>query len=55
MASPSEPKVYYSDASRRWAEQTRKRANRKEREKERERLLRLGADPAWLERMLPVE
>jgi hypothetical protein len=48
-------KRYYSGASRRGAEQTPKRARRKQRERERERLTRLGADPAWLDRVLPNE
>jgi hypothetical protein len=52
MTSPSRT-TYYSDASRRHAEQTRKRSRRKQREKERARLTRLGVDPAWLERVLP--
>ena len=46
-------KAYYSADSRRHAEQTRKRARRKQREKERLRLTQLGADPAWLNRVLP--
>jgi hypothetical protein len=48
-----EQKPYYSDRSRRCADQTRKRIRRKQREKERERLIRLGVDAAWLERVLP--
>ena len=43
-------KTYYSERSRRNAEVTRKKARRKQREKERARLTRLGVDPAWLER-----
>jgi hypothetical protein len=50
-----EQKLYYSERSRRCAEQTRKRARRKQRQKERERLTRLGADPTWLERVLPSD
>ena len=53
---------YYSPASRRHAEQTRERARRTQIEKERQefaeerrRLTRLGADPAWIDRVLPRE
>ena len=53
--SEAEPKRYYSDASRRFAAQTRERARRERLEKERLRLTRLGADPAWLERVFPRE
>jgi len=38
--------------SSRHAEQTRRRVRRKQRKLERERLLRLGADPEWVARML---
>jgi len=38
--------------SKRHAAQTRKRARRRKRERERARLLALGADPAWVERVL---
>jgi hypothetical protein len=38
--------------SERHAEQTRKRIRSRQRERERARLLRLGVDPAWLERVL---
>jgi len=34
------------------AEQTRRRIRRKQRERERARLLKLGADPVWVERVL---
>ena len=50
----SEPS-YYSERSRRDVNQTRKRIRRKQRQKERERLLRLGVDRAWLERVLPSD
>jgi hypothetical protein len=50
-----EHKPYYSERSRRCAEQTRKLARRKRRQQERERLTRLGVDPAWLERVLPLD
>lgn len=44
-------KTYYSAASRRHAKQTRNRARRERLEKERRRLIALGADPAWLDRV----
>ena len=50
-----EPKRYSSDASRRFAAQTRERARRERLEKDRLRLKRLGVDPAWLERVFPRE
>lgn len=61
---PAIPSVegYYSASSRRHAGQTRERARRKRIEKERQeiaeerrRLTRLGADPAWIDRVLPRE
>jgi len=40
------------ERSRRHAAQTRIRANRRAREKERKRLLGLGVDRSWVERVL---
>jgi hypothetical protein len=48
-------RVFYSRGSYVNAVSTRTRLRRKAIKKERERLLRLGADPAWLERMLGRE
>ena len=45
-------RVYYSRGSYVNAVSTRTRARRKAREKERQRLLRLGVDPSWIDRVL---
>jgi hypothetical protein len=63
MTSPSEEALasaqdWYRRAeqrSRRVAEGTRKRVRRVQRRRERERLLRLGAEPAWVRQVLGDE
>ena len=40
------------ERSSRHAAQTRERVRRKQLQRERDRLLRFGADPAWVERVL---
>jgi hypothetical protein len=50
MTSPSNRLA--NERRARGATQTRKRASRRRRQVERERLLKLGADPQWVERVL---
>lgn len=52
IASREEWERAARERSSRHAAQTRKRVRRKQRQHERERLLRVGADPAWVERVL---
>jgi len=55
MTSPSSHEEWLRGAeqrSSRQAEQTRRRIRRKQREQQRERLLKLGAEPAWVARVL---
>jgi hypothetical protein len=46
--------TYYSDASRRHAEQTGRRTALKRIQREEARLRALGCDEAWIKRVLPA-